>query len=103
MGIFLEEKYTNETENYTCGSNGVYETGYEDTGELFKVLKRKHGRCKGKVYRDGKDEEMEHVGWYFEKKQKHGDTGEEYLQGVWATLHEKEPITTTKCFPLVIK
>ncbi len=103
MGILIEEHWVNRTANYSSGDSGVYETRFDNTGELYKFLQKEYGRCSGKVYIDKDDREGIAVGWVFEKIAKYEDTHEPFKLETWVTLHEKQPITRREIFPMEIK
>jgi len=76
---------------YGCGDSGLFEPFTEDRGELFRAMQRENGRCIGFVYVDRKGDEVQKVGWIFEKRRRYDDCNETYLSQTWVTLHESEP------------
>ena len=74
------------------GESGVYETRYENTGELFRAFKKEAGRCVSRVYHD----EHGPIGWVFEKLVDYEDTGEPFLMETWVTVHAAEPTRTVE-------
>jgi hypothetical protein len=82
--------------------SGIYESRYDNVGELFKSLQKNWGRCTSKVYRDVESGVLgtitQAIGWVFQKKEKYEDCNKYYLRETWVTLHEREPQTTIKYF-----
>lgn len=101
--LFLEENYTevrnyeNEkgeffTENILLSEPGhVFESYTDKPGELFRSLRKEHGRCTGHVYRDRPDGGADKIGWVFEKRRRYQDSPETYIQHVWCVVHDKPP------------
>lgn len=94
------ETFTNETKGHVVGEHvePIEGTVFEDMtpGEAFRWLLREYGRCVSKVYVDLPDKPAAHVGWVFEKRDRHEDTGETYLRHVWVTFLERCETTTTR-------
>lgn len=63
----------------------------EDTsiGELFRAMRREHGRCVSKVFLDRPDGSAQHIGWVFNKRERYEDTGEPYLRETWVSVLER--------------
>jgi hypothetical protein len=96
MGIMIQESLVNETKGYRVFDSPVYESYHETVKSLFSTLQKLYGRCRSGVFVDGEDGKARKIGWCFEKSVKYEDVNETYLQSAWITLHEKEPVTTTK-------
>ena len=94
MSIYIEETWINrdsgDLKGLCMGESGVYETRFDNRGELFKSLQREHGKCTSRVYHDDHGA----IGWVFEKKSRYEDTLEEFLLETWVTLHTAEPTKT---------
>lgn len=103
MGILIEENWINRTENYSNGASDVYETGFDNLGELYRFLQGEYGRCSGRVYIDRKDRKNIPVGWVFVKTWRYEDTHEPFLLETWITVHEKMPVTKREIFPMEIR
>jgi glucan-binding YG repeat protein len=86
----VRETFVNDTENYQYGNN-EYESDCETTGELFKHLRREHGRCTGKMYIDTKQGETKQTGWVFEKREHYwgAQRGQEkgYIKQTWVSVY----------------
>jgi len=61
-------------------------------GDVFRKLRKKYGKCTGKVYIDKKDGRTLHTGWVFVKNEKYEDTKEKYLHEVWASRLQPEKL-----------
>jgi hypothetical protein len=75
------------------GSSGVYESGFETPGALFRAMRREHGRCTGHVHVD-RDGRTLTIGWVFLKRRRYEDSPDTYLAETWVTVHEREPTRT---------
>ena len=93
--LFIQETFTNETENYRFGESDVYETGYSTVGELFRAVRREYGRCISRVYVD-RANDAKPIGWVFERRAKYDDCNQTYLQHTWVTIHDALPTKTVK-------
>jgi hypothetical protein len=95
--LFVQEAWVNATKGWGVGESGVYETGYErdELGDLFRAIRRKYGRCVGRVYVDLDDAPATPVGWVFVKRQRYEDVNETFLMETWVTVHEA-PDTVTR-------
>jgi hypothetical protein len=94
--LFISEDWINKSDNYRLGSTEVYETPYDNVGELYKYLVREYGRCVSKIYIDNEDSSKppKKIGWVFEKRSKYEDTGESFIQETWVTVHNSLPKKT---------
>lgn len=103
--IWAEEEYVNETEGYSFGNSGVFETFADTPGELFRSLQREYGKCISKMYRDVGDK-VKTCGWVFQSRQKYEDSRRNptktYIREVWVTLYERKPEVRAEMFPLYI-
>lgn len=93
--IYISEDWVNDTEHYSQGESGVYETRFDKIGELFKSCQKEYGRCTSKVYHDIKNKPQA-IGWVFEKIAHYEDTQEPYKLHTWITLHDAMPKHHTK-------
>ncbi len=91
QNLYVEETFVNATEQYIAGDSGVYETFTADTGELFRSLRREHGRCTGKMFIDTAKAKSRQIGWVFLKRRPYRDTNESYLAETWVSVHRKQP------------
>jgi len=92
MSIHIQETWENATEGYVCGESEVYETRFDSLKQLFVCLRKKYGRCNGKMYvekKQGGTMKSVAIGWVFEKSAKYEDVDEKYLQRTWVSVHEK--------------
>jgi hypothetical protein len=89
--FWITETYVNETGDHIVGESPIYDTGETDKGKVFRTLQKEHGRCAGRVYLDTPEQEAIPIGWTFQKKVPYTDTGELYLQMVWANLFDGPP------------
>ena len=56
---------------------------YDSVSDIYKAALKEYGRCISKIYVDGKDNAVKHVGWVFQKRCKYEDCNETYLQETW--------------------
>lgn len=91
--LHIQENYINKTEGYSFGESDVYETAYDNKGELYRSLQREYGRCASRVYIDT-DKGAKPIGWVFEGRSKYGDSPDTYLREVWVTIHDAPPTRT---------
>lgn len=89
--ILIQEELVNATENCRFGGNKPYEAYTDDVGRLFRDCQRQYGRCTGKVYIDLPSGKAKAIGWVFEKMARYSDTGGQYKQQAWITLHDLPP------------
>ena len=94
MALYVQETYVDATEDCMIGESEVYETGYDESGPLFRAMRDEYGRCIGRVYVDTADR-TKAIGWIFEGRDKYQDSSETYLRHVWVTLHDG-PDTVTR-------
>lgn len=101
MNLYVETIWTEvqnapdgEVSKRGLGSSGVYETGTENKGELYRDMMREYGRCTSKVYIDTKDGKTKHIGWCFLRRKKYDNCDETFLAETWVTIHEKPPTVT---------
>ena len=106
--MFIQESYTvvdtndaGELRESRFGESGLIEAFTNNKGELFRALRKEHGKCTGKIYLDTPDGSKA-CGWRFEKLKEYSDSPGTYLSGTWVSLFEKEPEVTRKSFPLFI-
>lgn len=99
MSLYTRETVINRTENYNCGSSGVYETFADTPGDLYRACLRNLGRCIGSIYID-KDGKATRVGWVFLKRERYEDTGQPFLCETWVEVHTGPPITSVNYLPL---
>lgn len=101
--LFASESYINATVGYRYGDSGVQETFCETPGELYRAMRREHGRCIGRTYIDTPDG-TEAIGWVFTKRVMYDDARPRdgrygpdayYLREVWVTVHDA-PDTVTR-------
>jgi|OM-RGC.v1.030367343 hypothetical protein len=94
MSIYINEQWfahdLNDERGYGLGESGVYETQFDNVGDLFKALQKEYGKCISRVYRD----DRQPIGWAFEKKDRYDDTYEEFRRETWVTCHTAEPTRT---------
>lgn len=102
MSLYIQETYINKTEGYIYSEDEPYESWVDTPGQAFKWAQKDHGRCEGKVYRDGPDGEAQHIGWIFVKTRQYSDTHEPYLCETWVTLHKVPPRKHTEYDVLVM-
>ena len=96
MSLYIDEVFTNATENYIFGdSGGVIETYCDTRGELYRSCQSEYGRCMGKIYIDTSNGTIP-VGWTFLRRMQYEDSKDTYLREVWVTVHEKPPTETTE-------
>ena len=88
--LFVRETYINATEGYRFGESDVYETEYDNLGELYHSLRRAHGRCTGRVYIDTEGKTLT-IGWVFIKRTRYEDVNDMYLREVWVEVHDELP------------
>lgn len=93
--LYVQETYINRTEGYRFGDSDVYESQYDDKGDLYRAVRREYGRCVSRVYVDS-NEGAKPIGWVFVKRDKYEDTGESYLREVWVTIHKAPPTKTVE-------
>ena len=101
MNLYVkEEVVAREKENdegEIVYESEVYESAYEDVGELFRACRREYGRCISKVYIDRNDGTSQAIGWVFLKRVPYQDApNETYLQEAWITVHKAPPTRTIK-------
>ena len=100
MALMVSEEYVNTTKGYRFGEAEPYEAYTDDTGRLFRDMRREYGRCISSVYVD-RNGKTERVGWVFSKRMKYEDARgndrerDYYTREVWVTLHEA-PDTVTR-------
>lgn len=100
MALFISEVYEDGDKGGIYGESGVYETGFDSPGDLFRSCRREWGRCAGSVYIDLTDGTTRRIGWVFEKRVNYEDSGrygrppKTYLRRVWVTVHERSPEVT---------
>jgi hypothetical protein len=92
--IFIQESFVDLIQNCRTGESEVYETFTDNTGELFRSLRKEYGRCISRVYRDGPDGSAIPFGWVFKKSRRYNDSRETFTQEVWVTLHQAPPTKT---------
>lgn len=93
--ILIQESWIDVTRNLMLGDSDVYESAYDNVGELYRVLVKEHGRCIGKIFVEENDR-IKHIGWEFQKRRKYTDTNESYLAETIVTLHTAEPTKTVE-------
>jgi len=91
MTIYIEEIFVDASEGYIFGRSTIYESGYNNPGDLFRELQREYGRCVGRVYVDSPDGQAIPVGWSFIKRVRYPDSPPTYLREVWVLLYKKPP------------
>ena len=94
MGLLISESYVNATKGWRCGDSGVYESAYDNPGQLFKALQKEYGRCVSKVYVDGTNNKPKAIGWVFQKRQQYERSNEWFVSEVWITLHRPRDYRT---------
>ena len=96
MSLYVQEEFVDATQHVRCGESGVYETGHDTVGGLYRALRQEWGRCTGKVYVDRTCPERgpyaQAIGWVFIKRVCYEDAKETYLREVWATVHDRPPV-----------
>jgi len=96
MSLYVQEEFVDASRCARYGESGVYETGYDTVGTLYRALRREWGRCTGKVYVDQTCPERgaysQAIGWVFIKRVRYEDSRETYLREVWATVHDRPPV-----------
>lgn len=104
VGIWIKEEYVDKERRVVFGDSGVYETGFENRGELFRHLQKEYGKCVSKMYVDRAEGKAKAIGWVFEKREQYEDTGkygreaEYYTREVWVSRHRKPPKSTVKYY-----
>ena len=93
--LYIQETYINKTKGYRFGESDVYESAYDDKGDLFRALRREYGRCASRVYVDT-DKGSKPIGWVFEGRAKYDDCNETYLRETWVTIHDAPPTKTVE-------
>lgn len=88
--LLAEIEYVNKTENHMVGNEDIFETRYDNPGDMYRHCLRFYGKCVSKVYIDKGDKTIA-VGWVFHKRTKYEDSKETYLQETWVTLYEAMP------------
>lgn len=94
--LFIQESWVNATDGHRTGQSEVYETRFDDTGELFRSLQQEYGRCTGKVYIDDLKGNSRQTGWVFQKRQKYDDCNDTFLLETWVTVHEEPETRSVK-------
>ena len=89
-GILIQETCFNVSENYTLFESDVFESFTDSVDELFLELQNEFGLYVNKLFEG--DDDVNQVGWVFQKKGKCEDSGEKFVQETWVTLHEKLPV-----------
>jgi hypothetical protein len=54
--------------------------------DLYKFGLKEYGKCTSKIYIDGKEGKVKHIGYVFLKKSKYEDCNEYFLMETWLTL-----------------
>lgn len=86
MNLKIRETFVNATKGHRFSEAGAYETFTEDRGELFRSLRREHGRCVSRVYVDT-PKGAKPVGWVFQKRDSYSDDPHKtYLREVWVEI-----------------
>ena len=91
--LYIRESYINATENYLYHDSDIYESSFDNTGDLFRDLQKKFGGCISKIYIDT-DDKPKAIGWVFQKRFKYDGSNETYLREVWVEIYEKMPKKT---------
>jgi len=89
--MLVQESCVNATEGYRRSDSEVYDAWCDTPGELFRECQKDHGRCTGKVYIDLADDEVQQIGWVFQKRRQYTDCNETYLAETWVTVHTTKP------------
>ncbi len=95
--LWVSEDYLNATEGHGIGESGVYESFTADKGELYRSCQRQYGRCTSKVYVDAEGGPQS-IGWVFVKRERYEDTGANFLQETWVTVHAGPPAHSVEYF-----
>lgn len=90
--LYIQEEWVNASEGYNLGSSEVYQTRFDDIGNLFRSLQCEYGRCISKVFIG--NENPIAIGWVFEKRKKYDDCNKTFLLETWVTLHNEKPVKT---------
>lgn len=100
MELMLLVEHTGENDDGSYYSMGVTTQPISNTifdglgltelrGALYRHSLKEYGRCKSKVFQDGRDGVSHQIGWYFERREPFDDVPEHFLHGVWVTLAQR--------------
>lgn len=95
--LFVREIYINATEERMYSDSEVYESSFDNVGDLFRALQKEFGACTGKMYIDTNNGPKP-IGWVFQKRVEYDFSKETYLREVWVEVHEQRPKTTIEYF-----
>lgn len=87
--LWIEESVVNATDDLRLGDSGLMPTSFSENevGRLFRSLRRAHGRCVSKVYRDTSLGDAVQIGWVFQRRDHYADNARKhYLREVWVTV-----------------
>jgi hypothetical protein len=93
VSLYVQETWVNATERHGAGESDVYDTAFDEIGELYRQCVKMHGRCVGKVYID-RDDKVKAVGWVFQKRTQYEDSRDTFLLETWVTVHREPPTKT---------
>lgn len=97
MCLYAQETYVDLTKGGCYGESDVYETMYDNPGDLYRACQRDYGRCTSRVYIDEANGQARPIGWVFVKRATYEDARkptDTYLQETWVTVHKSPPTKT---------
>lgn len=92
MNIWIHESFVNASKGWRFADQEAYETFTNDLGKLFRSLQKTYGKASSIYIDQPSGKPPRKIGWCFSKLVPYSDCSEFYLQEVWITVFQSQPI-----------